>query len=339
MAWSRARVGKRRTKVHRVSVIGLGVMGHRHVRVLRALSDRFELAGAYDIRAETEWPAGLRRFGSEVEAIDCAEVVVVSTPIAAHAAIVSHALAAGRHVFVEKPLCATAAEAHALAASASASSRLFVGHSERFNPVVRVLSRLLRDEVALTAELRRVGPSLASTIGVLLNLGVHDLDLAAYLGGGPVSLRGAVGRSRGPDPAEDAAHILFTTSRGTVGHVHVDRTAPVKRRSVSVATPRWAYDGDLLAHRLVRTRHHPSVAGAVPGRHASGAASEVPLPLEEPLLAQAIALADALDGAPAREIATGHDGAAAVALAEQAAALCRTAPHADVPAALLRTPG
>jgi hypothetical protein len=81
------------------------------------------------------------------------------------------------------------------------------------------------------------------------------------------------------------------------------------------------YEGDLLAHRLVRSARTAS---------ATGSRTEVPLPLEEPLVAQAIALADALDGRTSREIATAADGALAVALAERAADHCAsTAEHAE----------
>jgi predicted dehydrogenase len=313
-----------------VSVIGFGAMGRRHARVLRSLSARFDLAGVYDVHAELEVPRGLARFASASEAIERAEVVVVSTPNAAHAPVVSQSLAAGRHVLVEKPVCASSAEAYALAASATGAARLFVGHSERFNPVVRVLARLLRGDDALAFDVRRVGPSMASASGVLLNLGVHDFDLAAYLTRGPVKIHGAVGRTRAPDGTEDEAHVVFSTSGGAVGHLHVDRTAPAKSRTLSVVTPAWTYQGDLLAHRLVRVSRSAA---------ANRAASEVPLPLDEPLAAQAIALADALDGAPGREIATGHDGAAAVALAEEAASLCRAVASAEPRSALRRTPG
>jgi predicted dehydrogenase len=287
------------------SIVGLGVMGLRHARVLRGLADRFDLVGAYDLNAEAPTPADVPRLRDEREAIERAEVVVVATPATAHAGTVARALAAGKYVLVEKPLCATAVEAQALvAAAARGRARLFVGHSERFNPVVRVLARLLRDQRVVAIESRRVsaprtGPAL--DVGVLVNLGVHDLDLAAYLGGGGVELRGAVGRGA------DGAHVLFATKGGAVGHISVDRTAPAKQRCLRVATTRWTYDGDLLAHRLVRESR------------ATGARTDVPLPLDEPLAAQALALADALDGAPAREIASGADGARAVALAEQAA--------------------
>ena len=198
----------------------------------------------------------------------------------------------------------TSAEAKVLLEAQRRGARLFVGHSERFNPVVRALAKLLRGERVLAIDLKRVGPSRPSECGVLLNLGVHDFDLAAYLAGGPLELRGAVGGA-------DLAQVVFETAEGAAGHLYVDRTAPERRRSIVVTTSRWIYEGDLLAHRLVRTAR---------GSHATGQRSDVPLPLEEPLLAQARAAADALDGVGSRELATGEDGAAAVALAEQAAA-------------------
>jgi predicted dehydrogenase len=165
----------------------------------------------------------------------------------------------------------------------------------------------VRDERVLTIDLRRVGPSRPTEGGALVNLGVHDFDLAAYVGQAPLELRAAVSGGTSSAGGEDLAHVLFTTADGTVGHLFVDRTAPARHRSIVLATRRWLYEGDLLAHRLVRTARD------------TGARTSVPLALDEPLAEQALALADVLDGAKVREIATGDDGAYAVALAEDAA--------------------
>ena len=276
------------------------------------LRDRFEFAGAYDVRDDAAAPPDTSRLRSEEEAIALADLVIVATPAAEHASTVARALAAGRHVLAEKPLCPSASEAMALAAlSTRGTARLFVGHSERFNPVVRALARLALREPALAIDLLRVGPSRATDCGVLVNLGVHDFDLAAYVGRAPVTVRAAIGGGLSGGAALDVAHVLFTTARGAVGHLHVDRTAPSKARSISLATPRWVYEGDLLSHRLARTAR------------ATGAKSHVPLVLDEPLAAQALAVADALDGRRVLEIATGDDGACAVALAEEASLCAR----------------
>jgi predicted dehydrogenase len=294
-------------------------MGRRHARVLASLPDRFELVGVYDTRKEVPAPPGVAAFGGEAEVIARAEAVIVATPIGAHAATVSRALAAGRHVLVEKPLCESGGQAEGLlAAAARSTARLFVGHSERFNPVVRALAKLVRGDRAVAIDLQRVGPSRPSEHGVLVNLAVHDFDLAAYLGGGDAYLRGAAGAPAPRAAGDDVAHVLLATSCEAVAHVYVDRTVPEKRRRIVLATSRWIYEGDLLAHRLVRTSRD------------TGASSEVPLLLEEPLLGQAVALADALDGGPVREIATGADGARAVTLADRAAAACGAADrHAE----------
>ncbi len=306
-----------------MAVVGLGAMGQRHARVLLALDRRFDVVGGYDVRGEAPTPPGIARLRSEAEALARAEIVVVATPIETHAGLVARALGAGKHVLVEKPVCATATEAQSVLATLAASrsgARVFVGHSERFNPVVRSLARLVRSERITAIALRRIGPCRPCGCGVLVNLGIHDLDLAAYLGGGGVVLRGAVGASVSVGPGEDFAHVLFSTAAGALGHLVVDRTVPVKQRSIEVSTERWIYEGDLLAHRLVRSARSVAAAGGRSG--VVHAPAPLPVPLEEPLVAQASALADALDGGPVREIATGTDGVRALELAEQASAWC-----------------
>jgi predicted dehydrogenase len=311
------------TKKVRVSIVGVGAMGRRHVRVLSGLP-RYDVRGVYDVSrtacAEAARAYGVAALDSMDEALSRADLVVFATPIEEHAAQVATALEAGRDVLVEKPIAGSAAEAHALVARAARARRhLFVGHSERFNPVVRALSRLLEGSAVVALELRRAGKQAhidpARDWGALVNLGVHDLDLAAYLTGAPVELCDAVGAcALAGSAAEDIAHVLVESHAGAPGHVLVDRTALVKHRTVSLLTPAWAYEGDLLAHRLTRTSR------------ATGVRSEVPLPADEPLVAQALAIADALDGArghSAAAAATGLDGARALSLAERAAARVR----------------
>lgn len=302
-------------------------MGHRHARVLTsALRDAepmFRVVGVVDrdvaraVEAARKW--GVPALASEAEAIDSSDVVVIATPIATHADLATAVLEAGRDVFVEKPVCASVDEAHTvLAVAARERRRVFVGHSERFNPVVRALARLLRGDEVLAIELHRIGAGRQpgpDEPGVLVNLGVHDFDLAAYLSGAPIEVRDAVGRSVSDDAgAEDLAHVLLSSRGGSVGHVYVDRSTRARHRTVRVTTSRWVYDGDLLAPRLVRTPRD-----AANGR----APTEIPLPTDEPLAAQARALADAIAGGGSRELATGVDGARALAMAEEAGARIR----------------
>ena len=188
-------------------------MGRRHARVLLSLGDRFHLVGAYDSAPGCVAPEGVALLPSEAEVIARADVVIVATPVEAHPATVADALAAGRHVLVEKPLCTSAAEARSLALRARADARLFVGHSERFNPVIRALARLVRADPAAGIELTRVGPTAVRSPGVLLNLGVHDLDLARYLGRTDIALRHVEGPTGAPLARRPGPRLLRVDSR------------------------------------------------------------------------------------------------------------------------------
>src|SRR5579871_5866936 len=157
-----------------VVVLGVGAMGRRHVRVFAGMPE-YRLGGVYDtnrrVAGEVAASAGVPVFDGEAAAIEAAQLVVIASPIEAHAEAARRALEGGRHVLVEKPLCATATEAFALVRAAGrSSSALFVGHSERFNPVVRALGRLLapRDVRALTVRRATQACPERSEHGVLL---------------------------------------------------------------------------------------------------------------------------------------------------------------------------
>ncbi len=318
----RLRRGADAARPVRVAVVGVGEMGRRHVRVL-AEHDGFEIVGVVDASAAVATAVardfGVARLADEAEAIARAELVVVATPIAAHRAGVEAALDAGRHVLVEKPICATLADAERLVALARLRGvKLFVGHSERFNPVVRALSLRVPPACVHALELWREGPprSVRRTDahageGVLVNLGVHDIDLVALLGGGPATLRRAEGN-------DARAMLTLQSQAGAIARVRLDRNAPVRKRALTLTTADDVYEGDLLAPRLVVTPRK------------GGLSVEIPLDSCEPLLAQARAVHDALHDAAndtSAAVATGLDGARALAIAERAARLTTGAPE------------
>ncbi|HWL89608.1 MAG TPA: Gfo/Idh/MocA family oxidoreductase [Polyangiaceae bacterium] len=310
-------------KIRRIALLGYGAMGQRHVRALRAWPERLvTLGGVYDADPSVI-PSDLRAYTSEAEAIADADVLFVATPIQAHADTVLRALTAGCDVFVEKPIGATAEEASAMVEAAEKSGRrLFVGHSERFNPVVRALRRELMTASIRSLTFCRVGAPRSRSRDVLLNLAVHDFDLASYLTDSRAFARAASGR-------EDAADVLLSTERGCRARVHVAREGE-RERWLRVATDSAIYHGDLLRFRLtMRDR-------------ASQRERELELDTEEPLVAQTRAVFDALDGRPS-EIATGYDGARAVRVAEKCLTLLTTSvvhsPATDVQSLLPDHPG
>jgi predicted dehydrogenase len=174
---------------------------------------------------------------------------------------------------------------------------LFVGHSERFNPVVRALADRLDPCDVESIELGRSGP-LRAAGGVLLHLGIHDLDLAAHLGGA----RARVVDARASD---DAAQVALVLESGARASVRVARVSAKRSRMLRVITQRSVFHGDMLDLRLLREDR------------VTGGTEEIPLFGPEPLAGQADALAVSLAGG-ASVLATGEDGARALALVEQA---------------------
>ena len=136
----------------RLGLIGYGHWGRNLARnyhdlgVLRAIADPLlkQRSDATSLYPETEVMAEWHTLVNN-PALDA---VAIATPAAIHGALVGQALAAGKHVFVEKPLCLDIAEGEALAKRAAASGRiLMVGHLLLYHPAFLALSALVREGV------------------------------------------------------------------------------------------------------------------------------------------------------------------------------------------------
>ncbi|HEX7664777.1 MAG TPA: Gfo/Idh/MocA family oxidoreductase, partial [Polyangiaceae bacterium] len=236
----------------------------------------------------------------------------VANPIEAHVDTTTRALERGKHVLVEKPIASTAREASLLMERAiDKRARLFVGHSERFHPVTRALAACLEGEQILGMAFRRIAngtprdASLRTPMAdALLNLAVHDIDLAAYLGRTDVELSTA--RRHG-----SVAAIELVAKSGWRATIESGRTTEQPERTLAVETTRASYRADLRAGTLIASVR------------ATKENEPIALPTEEPLAAQATAIAAVLRGLSA-DVARASDGMRAVAVAEQALAAIDT---------------
>src|SRR5215218_6040472 len=154
------------------------------------------------------------------------DAVVVATPARTHAALVQEALAAGKHVLVEKPLALSTVEAVALAEAAERAGRvLMVGHTFEYNPAVTRMRELI--EAGELGELwylhsQRVNLGrIQRDINALWSIGPHDVSIANYLvGAAPlwVAARGA--RYLHAD-VEDVVFATLGYDGGVLAHLHV----------------------------------------------------------------------------------------------------------------------
>ena len=163
-----------------VGIIGTGVMGRNHVRVFSELKSVGSV-GVYDVNTaaaqEIATRHGVTAYSSMEDLLSHADMVSVCVPTQFHAGVVKQVFAAKKHVFIEKPICATSAEARELMKSAPPGVIIGVGHIERFNPIVAEIKRIVNKP--LYVEMKRHNPASARITGssVVEDLMIHDIDI------------------------------------------------------------------------------------------------------------------------------------------------------------------
>jgi predicted dehydrogenase len=142
-----------------------------------------ELVGVYDIDrdvcARVAEELGTQAFPSLRELISAVDAATVAVPTTAHFEVASECMASGIHVLVEKPLAATLEEARALVATAEKHSlTLQTGHVERFNPIVRASLSFIREPLFIEGHRLSAFVGRSTDVDVILDLMIHDIDLA-----------------------------------------------------------------------------------------------------------------------------------------------------------------
>ena len=167
------------------------------------------------------------------------DAIVIATPVSSHAELATRALEAGKHVLIEKPLCADFASAQRLVALASAQRRiLMVGHTFEYNPAVRKLKEVIKAPAfgdVVYAYSRRVNLGiLRDDVNALWNLAPHDVSILLYLFDEYPSHLSAHGLAHIRPDVEDVAFVYLDFPSGRGAHIHVSWLDPSKARSVTV---------------------------------------------------------------------------------------------------------
>ena len=226
-----------------VAIIGCGLIGHKRAAALGGA----RLVACADLASEraaslADATPGAAAVGHWREAIRRADVdvVVVATTNEALTPIATEALAAGKHVLVEKPAGRTVAEVDQLFAAAARSQRLVrVGFNHRYHPALRK-ARELVDSGALGPLMfirgryghgGRVGYDrewranpARSGGGELIDQGVHVIDLASWFLGPFATVEGVAATYFWNMPVDDNAFLTLRTAEGQTAFLHVSCT-------------------------------------------------------------------------------------------------------------------
>lgn len=240
----------------RAGLVGLGVMGKHHARVLSSL-DGVELVSIVDpLFAGTE-VAG-KRVASDVQELLGLNLdyCIIASPTDLHEELGTNLARNGVSALIEKPLAHTALAAESLVqAFESAGLVAGVGHIERYNPaLLQARARIQQGQLGriLQVSTRRQGPFPAriSDVGVVKDLGTHDFDLTSWITGKRYSHVSAEVSFKAGRPHEDLVVVSGALEDGIIVSHVVNWMSPFKERTVVITGENGALIADTLTADL-----------------------------------------------------------------------------------------
>lgn len=241
----------------RVGLIGLGMMGRHHARVAREV-EGVELVAVADAMGDPHGVAGSLPLYSSVDDLIShgLDAAVVAVPTQFHEEVGLKLAEAGVHTLIEKPVAHSLSAGQRLVeAFESADLVGAVGHIERFNPALMSLrKRLENGDLGEVYQIhtRRQGPFPAriADVGVMKDLGSHDVDLTAWLARADFATVAAQTTYRSGREHEDMVSISAKLENGIVTNHLVNWLTPFKERLTIVTGERGAFLADTLTADL-----------------------------------------------------------------------------------------
>lgn len=306
----------------KIGLIGVGKMGGNHLRVLSAMKPvhiefihdskpelTARLAAEYGTRPARNLERDLRRV----------DAVIIASPTSTHMEYIELVSRFTSRIFVEKPLTDSLDSTRRAAMLAENNGlRIQVGFIERFNPVVRALVKVVSPETSVVhADFVRTDrvPDRNLDVDVVLDLMVHDLDLALHLCG-PVMHVQAFGHEQDGQAALAQAALVHVN--GTISRVMASKITEKRIRQINMTCPDMFVEADLLQKAL--TLHHKTVEQPYADVSLAAVREAVFVRHEEALLSQLLAFVEYCrgDSCPSiQRIPTVQDALAAMELAEQ----------------------
>lgn len=221
----------------KAAVVGAGHMGRHHVRIYSELPD-VDLIAVVDTDLDRAGQLAekfqARAVDSIEQIIDQVDIASIAVPTVAHLELARPFIEAGKAVLIEKPIAFSVDEARQILQLAEEHDTIVqIGHSERFNPVVRAMQRM--EIVPKFIESQRISPFTfrSADIGVVMDMMIHDIDIVLSLTGQPVTRVDAVGVSV-LGSHEDIANARLTFADGCVANLTASRLALKTERKIRI---------------------------------------------------------------------------------------------------------
>lgn len=221
----------------KVGVIGVGSIGIHHARIYSGLNG-VQLAGVVDIdfkkAQDVASKYNCKPYKDYLEIIDAVDAVSIAVPTTIHYQVAMDFLKNDKDTLIEKPITSDVKEAEELISEANKRSRVLqVGHIERFNAGVSLISRMI--ENPLFIESHRLSPFIVrgTDVDVTLDLMIHDIDIILSLVGSEISDLRANGSKVLTDNI-DISYAWIEFKNGCIAEVTASRISKEKLRQLKV---------------------------------------------------------------------------------------------------------
>lgn len=282
----------------KIVLVGVGKFGKNHLRVLKEL-EKDELCTLYGVVDKRDdvlesirknynvaTTSSLAEFlKADIDAVD------IVTPADTHSEVCQECLAAGKHVFVEKPLATKYAEARKLIQLTADKDRiLMVGLIYRYNPAVKKIKELI-DLEKLGKIYYMYGHYMGfkeprAEVGALLNFAVHHIDIYDYLLEElPEEATCSIAHFLGREKFEDLAVLILRYGNGAVGIIENSWLPPGNYRDLTIIGSEKSVTSDLskqtvILHNIRMKKNSGTIKAIDEGQLPLDVKFEEPLKLE-----------------------------------------------------------
>lgn len=295
-------------KVLKAGVVGSGVFGGFHARKYAEM-EGVELVGIFDVHPERCFDManqfGAEAYGDLADLLAVCDIVTVASPATTHAGAALQALQAGKSVYVEKPLATTLEDADRLIGEAAKRGLVLAcGHQERVVSQAMGLLDIPEKPIRLEAVRRGTPSPRSQDVSAVLDLMIHDIDLA-------LSLTDAEPLTVEAEGNADAIRAEATFDDGFTAVFEASRIHDKRERTMKIVYPSGALEIDFVTREFRNTTGYPL----------NEAFTETPAG-RDPLGTSVSGFVGAVRGKAPRPVVTGEEAALALDLAlavEQAA--------------------
>ena len=241
----------------RAALVGLGMMGQNHARVLSSL-EGVDLVAVADPQGDIRGALPNTEILKSIDEVIAKNVdyCVIAAPTAFHEEISLKLIDAGIHILIEKPISHTFESAQRISSAAAKRGVVgAVGHIERFNAAFQQARSRIQDGALgeiYQISTRRLGPFPAriSDVGVVMDLATHDIDLTSWITNSEYKHLSAQAATRSGREHEDLVAIVAGLQNGIVVNHLVNWLSPLKERTTVITGEKGTFIVDTLTSDL-----------------------------------------------------------------------------------------